>query len=408
MRSIWTSTILIALTSLALLLRLTNLNVPAQYYFDENYLAFTASQLAKGNRAELWQPTRTPVDPPRGYEWQHPPLTRLLTAATIKALGSQPWVWRIVSVISGTLAIPLLYLLGKTYFSPTVGLLAAFLLAFDGLSFAQSRVGTRDALLVLLILTSLVLVIRGRLVLSAIAAGLALATKWVALPLLPLLILNTRIFAKQDDAPLSSKLMLYAIVPALVYTLTYLPYFATGANLSDFLNLTKTILTHLRFHATGLIDAHPFFSPWWLWPLGWTPIPYYQSSTAQVWAIPNLAVFWLGLAALAASIPTLAKRWPQSRRLQSLLPGEKGVLASLSGYFAFFLPWVLLDVASGGLKTGYLYYYLPTLPFLHLLSAAWLAKPLSSKRPPIRLAAVGILAIIPLLFLAIYPRLAGL
>jgi len=182
--------LLVLMLTLALILRLVNLSFPPQFYFDENYSAFTAVALSRGNAPVIWKPMSQPIDPPRGYEWSHPPLTRILIAASITILGNHPWVWRLTSVLAGVGTTLIIYLIGKALFSKTVGLLAAFLISFDGLSFAQSRIATRDALLVFLVTTSLYLILRNHRFFSALLAGFALAAKWTSLPLLPLLLFH--------------------------------------------------------------------------------------------------------------------------------------------------------------------------------------------------------------------------
>jgi len=365
--------LLVLMLTLALILRLVNLSFPPQFYFDENYSAFTAVALSRGNAPVIWRPMSQPIDPPRGYEWSHPPLTRILIAGTIL----------------------IIYLIGKALFSKTVGLLAAFLISFDGLSFAQSRIATRDALLVFLVTTSLYLILRNHRFFSALLAGFALAAKWTSLPLLPLLVFTSHRSTKGKRRSLLRHILLVIAIPPISYLAAYLPYFASGFTLTDFIILQKTMFTHLFAHGFRLTTAHPLNAPWWLWPLGLKPLPYYQSGAEQVWAAPNLLVFWLGIVALGCTVRAFVKNRPKS------------LLLIFTGYLAFYVPWPILHALSGSTKTSYLYYYLPALPFLHLLSAYWLSRGLS--QPGIaRTAALVTLAMVPLVFFSLYPRLIGL
>ena len=387
--------LLVLMLTLALILRLVNLSFPPQFYFDENYSAFTAVALSRGNAPVIWKPMSQPIDPPRGYEWSHPPLTRILIAASITILGNHPWVWRLTSVLAGVGTTLIIYLIGKALFSKTVGLLAAFLISFDGLSFAQSRIATRDALLVFLVTTSLYLILRNHRFFSALLAGFALAAKWTSLPLLPLLVFTSHRSTKGKRRSLLRHILLVIAIPPLSYLAAYLPYFASGFTLTDFIILQKTMFTHLFAHGFRLTTAHPLNAPWWLWPLGLKPLPYYQSGAEQVWAAPNLLVFWLGIVALGCTVRAFVKNRPKS------------LLLIFTGYLAFYVPWPILHALSGSTKTSYLYYYLPALPFLHLLSAYWLSRGLS--QPGIaRTAALVTLAMVPLVFFSLYPRLIGL
>lgn len=381
---------------LALSLRLVNLNVPPQFYFDENYSAFTAVALSRGNAPFIWKPMSEPIDPPRGYEWSHPPLARVLIAASITILGNHPWVWRLPSVLAGVGTVLTVYLIGTTVFSRTIGLLAAFLISFDGLSFAQSRIATRDALLVFLLTTSLYLILKNHYFLSALLAGFAIAAKWTSLPLLPLLVFAGHLLTKGKRRSIPRHLLLVIAIPPLSYLAAYLPYFAAGFTLTDFINLQKTMFAHLFAHGFQITTAHPLNAPWWLWPIGLRPLPYYQSEAGQVWAAPNLLVFWLGLVALGLTI----RRLLRNRHSGTLL-------LIFTGYLAFYVPWPILHALSGNTKTSYLYYYLPALPFLHLLSAYWLSRGLNRPGLP-RTAALVTLAMIPTVFFSLYPRLIGL
>ena len=64
--------LLFFLLIISLDLKLYRLNNPKSYYFDEIYYAFTAEEMAKGNRAG-WEIGHTA---PKGfaYEWSHPHL----------------------------------------------------------------------------------------------------------------------------------------------------------------------------------------------------------------------------------------------------------------------------------------------------------------------------------------------
>jgi predicted membrane-bound dolichyl-phosphate-mannose-protein mannosyltransferase len=397
---------LILIMLVSLVLRLINLNYPQEYYFDENYTAFTAVNLARHNTPLIWIPAQKPIDPPRGYEWSHPPLARLLIASVINVFGNHAWVWRLPSAIAGMLSILLIYLIGKSLFSSQVGLIASYLIAFDGLSFALTRIATRDALLVLFLLISIHLAYRNRLLLSTLVAGLAIATKWIAVFVLPLLLIYNRLSQKKQ-APLTQKVILISTLPILVYSITYLPYFYLGFSFIDFLSLQKNMFTHMFFHGFISLKTHPFSSPWWQWLIGFKPILYYSSQQKSLWAIPNFPTFWLGLITLIITVrKTVLKTGSLIyKNLKTKL--TKNLSTLLLSYFTFLSPWILLHLVSGNTNTSYLYYYLPSLPFLHLNSAFWLSILLSKKGIPKTLA-FSIILITPLIFFTLYPKLVGL
>lgn len=380
--------------ALFLILALLNIGYPSEYYFDENYTAFTAVNIAQNNNLAIWQSAKTPVDPPRGFEWSHPPLARLTIAASIKIFGSQSWAWRLPSVTASTLSLILIYLIGKKLYSTQIGILAAFLMSIDGLSFAQSRIATSESLLFFLILLSTYLSLKKKAVLSILTAGLAVSTKWSAVPLLPLLI-----FLNKNHKNFRIFLFQLILLPPAVYLITYFPMFLAQAGITDFLNLQVNMLTH----GISSSQIHPHQSPWWIWPIGFKPIPYYSKNSSQIWAMPNFAVFLIGLSALLNKLLEISKA-------KSLFPKKslKSSTVPLLGYFAFISPWIIISLITQNSRTTYLYYYLPSLAFLHLITADWLSTLLKKKQSFQKIFATTALLAMTLVFLYTYPALIGI
>ena len=155
-----------------LLLRLLRLDSPAEDFFDENvfYVAAAKSYLTGF------------TDP----NFEHPPLGKLIIALGIQTLGDNPWGWRVMSVLFGTLGIVVTYLLAKRIFHSTkIALLASFLLTFDFLWFVFSRTALLEIFLAVFSLTALYFLWnyyqseKGRdLILFSLFVGLAVAVKW--------------------------------------------------------------------------------------------------------------------------------------------------------------------------------------------------------------------------------------
>ena len=76
---------------------------------------------------------------------EHPPLAKLMIALSMHLLGNNGYGWRIPSVIFGSLAILVFYLLMKkiTKFEQAP-IIATFLLSFDTLTFVLSRIAILD------------------------------------------------------------------------------------------------------------------------------------------------------------------------------------------------------------------------------------------------------------------------
>jgi dolichyl-phosphate-mannose-protein mannosyltransferase len=166
----WTPWLLVLLIGVSLVLRLLWLDKPTgALIFDESYYVNAARVIL-----DLPVPAGAPyASAPRGLDpnTEHPPLAKLLMAASMRLFGDNAWGWRLASVLFGTLSIPLVYgiarLLGGT---GPVALLAAFIYAFDNLVFVHSRIGTLDIFVVAFLLLGLYLYLRG----WAIPSGLAL------------------------------------------------------------------------------------------------------------------------------------------------------------------------------------------------------------------------------------------
>lgn len=116
--------------------------LPNERYFDEIYYPRSGIEYLRGVRINTdWE---------YPFEWTHPPLTKLLIAASIwmfggVAHGDNGWGWRFLNVVCGTLMVPLCYLFAKRLLGSTLwASFAAFMLTFDGFRFVQSRIATPE------------------------------------------------------------------------------------------------------------------------------------------------------------------------------------------------------------------------------------------------------------------------
>lgn len=99
-------------------------------YFDELYHARTAYEGLNGMSI---------------YEWTHPPLGKQIIGIGISIFGMNPFGWRCMGAVFGIAMIPVMYAFGKRLFKRSeLALLAAGLLAFDFMHFAQTRIATID------------------------------------------------------------------------------------------------------------------------------------------------------------------------------------------------------------------------------------------------------------------------
>jgi dolichyl-phosphate-mannose-protein mannosyltransferase len=401
----------------AAIVRMSGLAAPAGFVFDEIFYARNACRF-------VIDTAQCGIDDL--VSGAHPPLGNWLIGLGIRLFGYDEFGWRIASAVAGTLGVVLLYMLVRRLLSgqasataATVGAgAAAALLATDFLDLVQSRVAMLDSFVTLFVIATVLCVVldgdrrRGpggedlgaprwlRLVSLGrpwrLAAGLALgsatAVKWsggyVAIGLILLLVAwevaatraegeagigRMQAFRRAFRCEALPSVVLLGVVPLVVYVASYM-----GRVDGELLALPwregsawRVILEHqlamLRFH-TGLAGDHPYESAPWSWLLLRRPVAYSFATDAgsyrEILAIGNPFTWWPGAVALGV----VGVGWFRSGR--SLAQPEVVLLAAaLSTY----LPWLIL---SGSRSQVFIWYLLPTIPFLYaalglLAARAW-------------------------------------
>ncbi|MDO9457310.1 dolichyl-phosphate-mannose--protein mannosyltransferase [Nocardioides sp.] len=218
----------LAVSGLALGMRLWHLGTPDRFAFDETYYAKDAWGLLNQGYVRNYQ------EKPGGKEindailsgqvkgiWGdgpsmevHPEAGKWMIALGEKAFGMDPFGWRISAAVVGTLMVLIMCRLVRRMTGSTVlGCLAGLLMAFDGLHFVLSRLALLDIFLAFFLLCGVACIVNdrdwyraklGRLVDDAtpdssswgpvrgllfrpwmlaagVSFGLAIGTKWTAL-----------------------------------------------------------------------------------------------------------------------------------------------------------------------------------------------------------------------------------
>jgi dolichyl-phosphate-mannose-protein mannosyltransferase len=126
-------------------------------------------------------------------------------------------------------------------------------------------------------------------------------------------------------------------------------------------------LAMLRFHI-GLAGDHPYESAPWSWLLLERPVAYAFAVEAgryrEILAIGNPLTWWAGAVALGA----VSVRWARSGAAL-----RDPVVVILAATLSTYLPWLIL---SGSRTQVFIWYLLPTIPFLYaalglLAARAW-------------------------------------
>nr|WP_240108290.1 phospholipid carrier-dependent glycosyltransferase [Streptomyces sp. MUM 203J] len=151
-------------TLVAGVLRFWNLGSPHAVIFDETYYAKDAWALVNQGYEGSWpkdidktilenpDAVTVPVDP--GYV-VHPPVGKWVIGAGEWLFGFEPFGWRFMVAVCGTLSVLMLCRIGRRLFRSTfLGCLAGLLLAVDGLHFVMSRSALLDQVLMFFVLAA--------------------------------------------------------------------------------------------------------------------------------------------------------------------------------------------------------------------------------------------------------------
>jgi dolichyl-phosphate-mannose-protein mannosyltransferase len=158
----WGGPLLIAL--LAGVLHFWQLGSPRAVIFDETYYAkdawslwhfgYEASWPDNANDQILGTPQHIPVSPEPAYV-VHPPLGKWIIGFGEWVFGLNPFGWRFMTALLGTLAVLMLCRIGRRLLRSTVlGCLAGGLMAVDGLEFVMSRAALLDLVVMFWVLAA--------------------------------------------------------------------------------------------------------------------------------------------------------------------------------------------------------------------------------------------------------------
>jgi dolichyl-phosphate-mannose-protein mannosyltransferase len=412
----------------------------------------------------------------------------------LSGLYLSPFSYRWLNALSGSL-IPLLvariaYQLSRRR---SYALAAAILMAADGLYLVESRYALNNIYLVIFgllgnicFLQALRSRVRGRwlwLGLAGVGFGAAAAIKWNglgfllaaygvwlagwilhwiqkifrrsprplepktasrSLPHRPSVRINTRSltpplskFPLQNltQLHLGHILICFALIPAFTYYLSWIPYVQLTAGSSVWELQLQTLNYHQR---VGGLDAHPYCSLWYTWPLMLRPVAYFYHTTHgisepvpvigpptlpsagvviyDVHAMGNPFLWWFSTAAIVLLIGAFIQylwRWltglSQMRsegghwyQTATLSPSGWLILYVLINWSANLLPWIRVT------RCIFIYHYMVSLVFAILALAYLLDRWLFHPNRIYRSTAIGIVMIILLALAFWLPFYLGL
>jgi len=328
----------------------------------------------------------------------HPPLGMFLISLGGMIWGPTSFGWRFFPVLAGSLCIPLVYFLAlRLGQQKGTALAAALLVAFEPMLFAMSRLALLDIFLCFFLLLSAFYLARRQPVPCALSLGCALSVKWLACLIAPVIFLMTALDYHRclsTRREMLKSLLIYLAIPPLTYLLIWAALFGTA-------DLRAIIDTHRFFiHRMSAVPGTGYLSsPWWSWllvpqflPLGEKML--YQDGREMrviLKLVTNPAMSWVGTTALILIlIEALREAWQKK-----VIPMEIPLLYSAFFYF----PWALVHRAT------FVYYMLPAMPFLCLITAYCLHTRLAEGAPSLLGAAFLLFSAIS--FFMLYPHLVG-
>lgn len=364
----------------ASLLFALHLDRPGKLVFDEvHYVPAARAMLA------LAYPANT----------EHPPLAKELIALGIGAFGDTPIGWRAMPVLAGAATVAagfafLLLLLG----SVRTALFGALFVAINQTVFVQARVAMLDGFLGAFVTGGLAATLwaarappgaRGwRIALAGLLLGAGVAVKWAAAPYVAVACLALVVAERRRPLVGLGLAMPLGLIAIAAYFATFIPtFFYTFDAVRP---ATLIALQQRMFEAqTQILQAHPYQSDWWTWPLMLRPIWYFYEPDMGVQRgvllIGNPAIMWGGLVAVATCL------WARGRH------------AVIGGLWLFsILIWAAIPKSLG----FYYYYHLSGI-FAALACAAGL----SLLPPRLRWIEWAFAAVALSLFLYFYPIISG-
>jgi dolichyl-phosphate-mannose--protein O-mannosyl transferase len=384
----------------------------------------------------------------------HPPLGKWMIGTGEWMFGLTPFGWRFMAALAGTASLLVLGRVARRLTRSTLlGCLAAFLLALDGLHLVLSRTALLDIFLTFWVLAGFACLVvdrdrsRARLaeqygtcappgprlgvrpwrLAAGICLGAALATKWSGLFFIVAFAIMTFLWdaaarravgarrpyaaAARLDWPLG--IAWTGVVPIVVYLASFAGWFASaggyGRNWGQatsqgwaffVVDSLRSLVAYqsqvLGFHE-GLTKHHDYQSDPWTWPLLLRPVLFFYESPKGVcgadtcsWAMLGTGtpvIWYAGLLALLAMVV----------RYVAYRDWRAGTV--LLAYAAGWLPWFYYAVADH--RTMYLFYMLPSLPFMILaivLAVGLVIGPAGAavRRRAVGAAAVGAFALLAL------------
>ena len=307
------------------------------------------------------------------YENTHPPLGKSIISIGIALFGMNPFGWRFMCALFGTLLIPLMYLFARKIFCRTdIACLSAVLSGTAFMNTTLSRIATIDILvaffsmLMFFGMYGYIQVLsenkpmwqqRLWLLFGGISMGLAVAIKWTGvyaaagIAVLFFWFLLEHIGGIKGIKEHRSFLvktglwcvLCFIVIPFGIYTLSYLPFVKVYPDKGLFGHMIANAALMLSYHSSCVFD-HPYSSEWYQWLYGSKPLAdsrvYFADGTVSV-----VMTFLNPLLAVGGLIALLHQFYLWKRK------HCRRALFLIIAYASMLLPWLFVH------RTVFVYQY---------------------------------------------------
>jgi dolichyl-phosphate-mannose-protein mannosyltransferase len=400
--------VLLLMIALGVFLRGVYLADPPTFKWDEHHYVQSARSYLRNEF--LWH--------------DHPPLGKLVVAASMKVMGDRPLAWRLPAFLCGLANIALAGLLAAHVFrGARAGLIAAAFVAVDGFFIAYSRVALLDGMIVTVGLAATLLLLaarRGWHVLAAgVCVGCAVSFKMTGLVAFALALVMCLC---------SPRVRRWTPLLILAVASTFYAQFAVALHgigrPSGVLDVIAENNKMLASHLTHTY-VNPSSSHWYTWFVPLKPIFLRRDmgpdgSVRVLLTLGNPLLWWAALAAVVGAAAVVARvgarrlwgaltkadaetdprapwwrSWPQAEDRERLARPLFWLLAAWAGPIAFWVP---------SLRDSYLYHYFPSYGFALPLLAGFVDR-LYARRPLLMLAAILIVVEISVFYAPLWGEL---
>jgi len=333
---------------------------------------------------------------------EHPPLAKLIIALSMYLLGDNGFGWRIPSVIFGSVAVIVFYLLMKRI-APfkIVPILATGLFSFDNLLFVQSRIAILDIFTLTFMLLGFYWYFSGRRYLSAVGMALSTLTKMTGAAgvLVIVAVQIARMLSRGGRQIAWDQLFSWSFKYIVAYGVVFVGLLSVLDRLWGGYSWAGPHLEYIMSYSGALTSTCPngIISCPWQWLINQVEIPYLvvnvqvsrgdvttSYASVQFMGKMNPAILYLTIPAIAYS----AYNYYTKRDEFSLF-----VVAWFAMTYLPFYPAVLI-----GDRVTYLFYFMMTVPAV----CASVAYMIADQKPP-RLVVLVYLAVVLIVFANMFP-----